>query len=1467
MKFKKTLALLLILVLISASFNNFNYSAYADITNMELASGAVGDSVSANFSGNTITISGSGTIKEANWVALARAIDGANSSYSGSNPGWQIAGDINMVFEPGSTIQFAEPGFKNQVSGWFQNFPGTIAFNDTLDTANLTDMSYMFYGASKFNDNLSGWETGNVKNMAQMFRGASAFNGDISTWDTGNVKDMLCMFNGATAFNGDLSGWNTVNVENMSHMFNAAHAFTSDLSRWNTSNVENMACMFLDASAFNSDLSNWDTKNVNNMVQMFRGASAFNSNLSKWKTAKVENMAYMFRDAHAFISDLSDWDTSQVENMSSMFCNARAFTADLSKWQTTKVKNMSLMFYGAANFNSDLSNWDTSNVENMSLMFCDAKAFNSDLSDWNTSNVENMSHMFFGANLFNSDLSKWQTAKVENMAYMFRNAYAFNSDISGWDTSSVTDASAMFRQATALKNINLLNRDSSMLAVSNALLTGTDPDTVKFDKLAAFLWKTPAKYQVKEGDVGSQTITFADANQVLNFKSDTRYELYRLPVLAEVTIGYFGKSYDGNSVQPNDLMTVLNNPYGIAGTLSFKDANTNIVNPGDYNVTVIFTPNDGEKYSSVELDAHITIEKATPVALPPSGLRATYGQTLGDVAFASAGTGAGTWRFSLGDNQIINRVGNQTYEMQFTPTDTVNYQPLNQTVTIDVAKKSVALSDVQALDKVYDGSVAANVTAGAITVAIAGDDVGIKQITASYHDAAVGQAKPITVTAVTLHGEKADNYTVQLPTGLTANISKADYATNPNNGLHSFTAVGEYGQPLSAIQLSTDSYNIFWDSPNTTLTQSGQQEQHSATLVPKNDNYQSQAVSVSVSVQKAQAPTLADAELHLNVPLNKVVTTTLGAIKVGIPKDSGAVGYQLKTIDDQAGIISEAVINGGYLTYRLIAEAAGKQVKFVIDAIMANYQTARFQINLIAEERAVPELSVSDIVKLYDKKPIEEAEVIKKAKFSGQVIAGNWQFNPKLSDIIAAGNYTVEARFTPDDSDNYSQAKINFAIEITKRPLVLKGIRALDRTFAKNNIKVDLVGGRLVGVLAGDDVSIELGNGTENSAFVRDDRVADNKPVVTAIRLSGAAANNYYVEQPTVVKVNIFEDDDSDDDEVVYNNESKASKEDAVAASSTSDKLANQQAANDATAVQSQTAPKQQRQRAKLSETASFTMQIQSIDIAGTAEQAVVSQAVNLNNGVATLMIDTSKSGALAKLDVQPKTGYGISEVALYDENGETVNYIIDENGLFNILVPKGELSVDVKFNYMLPERASFSDVPLSQPHALAIEYLSAQDIVKGITANAFEPLTSINRASFVELLHNLSSVQRADSAVEFKDVRPSDWYYQALQWGVQAGVAKGYSRTSFEPLKAVNREELLAFLYRYQMKEKAVEDNTLDLTMYSDSTSVSGYARTALKWALAHQIIAPNEQGQLLPQKTVNRAEAADIIYRYLEN
>ena len=92
--------------------------------------------------------------------------------------------------------------------------PGT---SDGIE--DVTNMSYMFYGASSFKQDMGGWNTSNVTAMNYMFNYTDSFNGNISGWDTSSVTSMRRMFKYASAFNQDLSGWCVTNIASEPYQF------------------------------------------------------------------------------------------------------------------------------------------------------------------------------------------------------------------------------------------------------------------------------------------------------------------------------------------------------------------------------------------------------------------------------------------------------------------------------------------------------------------------------------------------------------------------------------------------------------------------------------------------------------------------------------------------------------------------------------------------------------------------------------------------------------------------------------------------------------------------------------------------------------------------------------------------------------------------------------------------------------------------------------------------------------------------------------------------------------------------------------------------------------------------------------------------------------------------------------------------------------------------------------------------
>jgi surface protein len=73
-------------------------------------------------------------------------------------------------------------GHRHTTRGFFAYCKELIDLGVPPDIGLVTNTSYMFALARKFNGDLSAWDVGRVTDMSYMFSGTQLFNGDISTW-------------------------------------------------------------------------------------------------------------------------------------------------------------------------------------------------------------------------------------------------------------------------------------------------------------------------------------------------------------------------------------------------------------------------------------------------------------------------------------------------------------------------------------------------------------------------------------------------------------------------------------------------------------------------------------------------------------------------------------------------------------------------------------------------------------------------------------------------------------------------------------------------------------------------------------------------------------------------------------------------------------------------------------------------------------------------------------------------------------------------------------------------------------------------------------------------------------------------------------------------------------------------------------------------------------------------------------
>ena len=282
----------------------------------------------------------------------------------------------------------------------------TITGLEYLNTANVTDMSYMFSGCSKLTSlDVTKFNTAKVTKMNEMFYNCSKLTSlDVTKFNTANVTDMSYMFSDCSKLTSlDVTHFNTANVTNMTHMFYSCSSLTSlDVTHFNTANVMDMHGMFYSCSSLASlDVTHFNTAKVTDMSFMFSSCSSLTSlDVTHFNTAKVTDMSFMFSSCSSLISlDVTHFNTENVTNMRNMFSGCSSLTSlDVTNFNTAKVPDMSYMFSNCLALTSlYLTNFNTEKVTNMLRMFSGCQALTTIYasSKFVTTQVSDSRFMFF----------------------------------------------------------------------------------------------------------------------------------------------------------------------------------------------------------------------------------------------------------------------------------------------------------------------------------------------------------------------------------------------------------------------------------------------------------------------------------------------------------------------------------------------------------------------------------------------------------------------------------------------------------------------------------------------------------------------------------------------------------------------------------------------------------------------------------------------------------------------------------------------------------------------------------------------------------------------------------------------------------------------------------------------------------------------------------------------------------------
>ncbi len=181
------------------------------------------------------------------------------------------------------------------------------------------------------------------------------------------------------------------------------------------------------------------------------------------------------------------------------------------------------------------------------------------------------------------------------------------------------------------------------------------------------------------------------------------------------------------------------------------------------------------------------------------------------------------------------------------------------------------------------------------------------------------------------------------------------------------------------------------------------------------------------------------------------------------------------------------------------------------------------------------------------------------------------------------------------------------------------------------------------------------------------------------------------------------------------------------------------------------------------------------------------------------------------------------------------------------------------------PVKISFTDVKESDWFYDAVLWGVENSLTDGVTATEFAPEDSVTRAMLVTMLHRYSGDKGSYAGKPFSDINKDEWYYSAVMWAHKNKLVNGMGNGEFAPEDVVTREQTAKIIYEYAKlisRDIEVKSNKLD---YADSYKVSDWAIKPLIWAAENKIITGMEDNTVVPDGEATRAEIITILKRFL--
>ena len=232
-------------------------------------------------------------------------------------------------------------------------------------------------------------------------------------------------------------------------------------------------------------------------------------------------------------------------------------------------------------------------------------------------------------------------------------------------------------------------------------------------------------------------------------------------------------------------------------------------------------------------------------------------------------------------------------------------------------------------------------------------------------------------------------------------------------------------------------------------------------------------------------------------------------------------------------------------------------------------------------------------------------------------------------------------------------------------------------------------------------------------------------------------------------------------------------------------------------------------------------------------------------HGTVTVSPESASKGDTVTITATPDKGYTLESLTVLDKDGKALELTDKGGGRYTFVMPAGEITVKAVFmddNTMLN---FFTDVHAEDYYYDAVLWAAKEGVTGGTSDTLFAPNAGCTRAQAVTFLWRAAGSPEPKSAdLPFTDVPADAYYAKAVAWAVENGVAKGVSETAFAPDTTCTRAQIVTFLWRAQQSpasggENSFADVSADAYYYN---AVLWAVENGVANGVSETAFAPNE-------------------------